>query len=79
MKRPRKLPAMDYNERLFAAYATLDLPPQAIIARVRHDQWCPVLRGKAKCKCVPAITLETTAGKIEVLVDGTTRHLSTMN
>jgi hypothetical protein len=79
MKRTRIPHAMNYTDRLFAAYATLDLPPQAIVARVQHDKWCPVLRGKTKCKCRPAITLETAQGKIEVLADGSTRHLSTMN
>jgi hypothetical protein len=79
MKTRTKTPRLNYAERLVRAYQQLNLPPQAIIARVQHDRRCPVLRGKAVCKCVPDIVLETDQGRIEVLADGSCRHMNAMN
>lgn len=75
----RQKPRLTYTERLLIAYQQLHLPPQYIIANVQHDSHCPCLRGKPHCRCSPDIVLTTTAGKIEVLDDGTCRHTSTLN
>lgn len=77
---PTTTKAMHYLQRLATAMQRLDLKPGTIATvHVQHDAGCPLLAGKSKCRCTPAIFIETLGGKIEVTPDGSILSTAELN
>jgi hypothetical protein len=71
---------MNYLNRLATAMQALPVKPGTIATvHVEHDTHCPMLRGKPTCRCSPDIFIQSAAGRIEVLFDGSIRHPAHLN
>lgn len=71
---------LPYEIRLAAAMQSIQFAPGTVsTAHVRHDIGCPMLAGKPVCRCVPDVFIETPAGRIEVLPDGTVIQPAQLN
>lgn len=65
-----------YSERLLMAWTRGNLPSGVVHTEVRHDDWCPVMRGTPDCRCEAEVVLLTPSGEQRVLDDGSIEPMS---
>jgi hypothetical protein len=71
---------LPYEIRLAVAMRNFQITLGSIsTVTVQHDTGCPMLTGKPTCRCVPDVSIETTAGRIEILPDGSIRYPAELN